>query len=83
MNGSLSPTTIAPDRCPLCGARNSCALATAKPGTALDCWCFHTTVNQAALAQLPPDAVTKACLCPSCARRSDARLSDTHRAADS
>lgn len=78
MNGSPPDTPIAPDRCPLCGARNSCALATA-PSTATDCWCFHTTIGGTALAELPPDALGKACLCPNCARRGDVRRSDARR----
>ncbi|WP_442881574.1 cysteine-rich CWC family protein [Comamonas sp.] len=32
------------------------------------CWCMQTPVSKDALAQLPPEARGKACICPVCAQ---------------
>jgi hypothetical protein len=64
------PTTpIDPGRCPLCGHGNSCAMelerCTGLPQPA--CWCTAQAIAPETLAQLPPEAVNRACLCPGCA----------------
>lgn len=59
--------TLDPTRCPLCGQRNSCALA--EPGAdGAACWCFGTTVDPGALQRIPPESIDRACLCPRCAQ---------------
>lgn len=53
--------------CPACGQPNSCAQADSdSPVT--HCWCFEVTITPQALADLPPEALDRACLCPRCAQ---------------
>lgn len=63
------PTPFNPSLCPLCGQANQCAMelerSTGQPQP--PCWCTTQTVAPQALAQLPPEAVNRACLCPRCA----------------
>jgi len=59
--------TFAPDRCPLCGGPNDCAMVKNDPGT---CWCFSTPIPDAVLAQLPEEARNVACVCRACAAKS-------------
>ncbi len=58
-----------PTRCPLCGARNACAMelerSTGQPQG--PCWCTQATFDADLLARVPPQAQGKACLCPACA----------------
>tara|TARA_R110000764_G_scaffold49780_1_gene109921 strand:+ start:41473 stop:41694 length:222 start_codon:yes stop_codon:yes gene_type:complete len=60
----MQPTQT--ELCPLCGNTNQCSLADGAENTA-PCWCFGVTVSQEALAQIPPEQINKACLCPRCA----------------
>ncbi|HTO20667.1 MAG TPA: cysteine-rich CWC family protein [Pseudomonas sp.] len=53
-------------RCPLCGAANQCAPASAGHFD-VECWCTQATVSPQALQRLPADQVDRACLCPRCA----------------
>lgn len=57
---------LANHECPLCGGANECASALA--GTLnVECWCSKTTVSAEALARVPAEQRSKACLCPRCA----------------
>ncbi len=51
-------------RCPLCGSPNLCAVA-ADP-SASQCWCEGEQFPRALLAQVPEEAVGKACICRAC-----------------
>jgi hypothetical protein len=53
-----------PDRCPLCGGGNACAMAA---GDASPCWCLAAVFDEALLARVPPAARGRACICPACA----------------
>lgn len=56
--------------CPLCGADNRCAQASAgDPG--VQCWCMELVIDPASLAQIPESLRGKACLCRACAQRSE------------
>ncbi|TFY98101.1 cysteine-rich CWC family protein [Ramlibacter rhizophilus] len=66
-----------PERCPLCQRPNACALEEARrTGQAQGpCWCTQAAFSPALLAQLPPEARGKACICAACARPTPAPLS--------
>ena len=52
--------------CPLCGGDNACAVAAGR--AAGDCWCHKASIDPAALAAIPREAVGKACVCAACGR---------------
>lgn len=65
------PTTAPtpdPDRCPLCGGDNRCAMeierATGQPQP--PCWCTTANFPPDLLARLPAEAAGKACICAGC-----------------
>ncbi len=58
MSGELRP-----DRCPICGGLNECAMAAGKT----ECWCANVTISEQALARVPEEAKGKVCLCAKCA----------------
>lgn len=61
-------TTVDPTRCPLCGERNLCVLASgAEPGT--PCWCGTVSIPAATLALVPEQAKNVACICRACAEK--------------
>jgi glucose-6-phosphate 1-epimerase len=70
------------DRCPLCGAANTCAVAAAKddPGAFERCWCRDATVDAATIARVPPELVDRACICRRCVEIDAAPLPDGVRA---
>ncbi|MEI9959604.1 MAG: cysteine-rich CWC family protein [Limisphaerales bacterium] len=51
--------------CPLCGQPNECQLCTnaAYKGP---CWCAKVKIPDELLAQIPPEACNKACVCRDC-----------------
>jgi alpha-ribazole phosphatase len=53
-----------PDRCPLCGEENSCAMAAGKSVSA--CWCNGARVSREALEQVPASSRGVVCVCPRC-----------------
>lgn len=56
-----------PQRCPLCGEPNGCAMAAgAAEGS---CWCASVTIPRAALECIPVAARGVACVCRRCAER--------------
>lgn len=60
---------IDPDRCPLCGGPNGCAME-AQRLTGQEqppCWCTRVDFSADLLAKVPVDAKGKACICPACA----------------
>ena len=64
-----TPVTPDPERCPLCGQANLCAmeaerLSGVKQGP---CWCTQVDFNRAALDAIPAAARGKACICQACA----------------
>lgn len=63
-NGTANPSDI---RCPLCGARNECAMAQTAGSTDVACWCTQVEIDRKALARIPRDRIGQACLCPRCA----------------
>lgn len=60
---------IDPARCPLCGGPSGCAMeaqhSTGQPQP--PCWCTRVAFSAQLLAQVPPAAKHKACICPVCA----------------
>ncbi|WP_430461882.1 cysteine-rich CWC family protein [Thalassolituus sp. LLYu03] len=56
-------------RCPLCGEDNQCAVAAGDEATS--CWCFAPglTTPAALLAQIPPEARNRQCVCAACVAR--------------
>ena len=66
-----TPAAPDPQRCPLCGQANLCAMETArltgvKQGP---CWCTQVDFNRTALDAIPATARGKACICQACATR--------------
>jgi len=64
-----SAGAVPPDRCPLCGGGNACAMAA---GDGSPCWCVAAVFGEALLARVPLDARGRACVCAACAA-ADAR----------
>lgn len=60
--------TIDPSKCPICSEPNQCAQEVAKATckTPEACWCMTTTFSAELLAQVPAEAVKKACICARC-----------------
>jgi len=69
MPADTPPTAIQPSQCPLCGLANRCAMELERSSgiAQAPCWCTTQSVAPEALAQLPPEALNQACLCPRCA----------------
>ena len=70
MSGDPSPAAgaaaaVPPDRCPLCGGGNACAMAAG--GDAPPCWCVAATFDDALLERVPREARGRACICAACA----------------
>ena len=66
MKADFDPIDTA--RCPLCGGPNGCAMAQAGDGaTPAACWCRDAEFTPALLAQVPPEARRRACICAACA----------------
>ena len=66
MKADFDPIDTA--RCPLCGGPNGCAMAQAGDGAApAACWCMDVDFPPALLAQVPPEARRRACICAACA----------------
>jgi hypothetical protein len=59
-----------PDRCPLCGQSNQCAMQVQRTTgvTQPPCWCSRTSFDPALLASVPQQLRDKACICPVCAQ---------------
>lgn len=55
---------LPPDRCPLCGEPNACAMAADEAGP---CWCFTTPIAEGVIERIPPDQRGRACVCQRCA----------------
>ncbi|MEJ7931585.1 cysteine-rich CWC family protein [Ramlibacter sp. AN1015] len=68
-----APAPISPERCPLCGADNLCAMERERlTGEAQPpCWCTGVTFGAALLERVPEPARLRACICPTCARGAD------------
>lgn len=69
------PPTVDPNRCPLCGGDNLCAMeierATGQPQP--PCWCLSSSFAPELLAQLPAQADGLACICARCVAAHAAR----------
>ncbi|MFK7604595.1 MULTISPECIES: cysteine-rich CWC family protein [unclassified Pseudomonas] len=57
---------ISPSLCPVCGARNDCALASPELA-AHPCWCYNVSINPERLKALRVEQLDLTCLCPRCA----------------
>ncbi|WP_196160358.1 cysteine-rich CWC family protein [Reinekea sp. G2M2-21] len=55
--------------CPLCQQENHC---TANE----QCWCFQTDIPTELVAQVPPAAKNKACICRACVEKAQSTFSD-------
>jgi len=71
MQTSTSSTPPDPQRCPLCGVENQCAmeLERATGQKQPPCWCTEQTFGVDVLARIPKMARGKACICAACASR--------------
>lgn len=58
------PRELATDTCPLCKAKNACAVDE-KNG----CWCMNSSVPAELLITLPAELRGVACICASCIAR--------------
>jgi hypothetical protein len=56
-------TGIDPQRCPVCGHPNECAMVAGK-GV---CWCFNERISPEVMERIPQEARGIACLCSECA----------------
>jgi hypothetical protein len=59
-----------PNRCPLCGRPNQCAMEVErKTGVKQPpCWCTQVKFDAALLSNVPEEANGKACICAACAK---------------
>ncbi|MCW8883984.1 MAG: cysteine-rich CWC family protein [Motiliproteus sp.] len=62
----MTMNNLSPQRCPLCGEENSCAMASNNSNSETPCWCFSDKVPEALLKQLPPHQRGKVCVCRRC-----------------
>ena len=78
-----APASVAPSRCPLCGAANICAMEVAREtGVAQPpCWCMSATFTAALIDSVPAPARGKACICAACAAARAAAASFTETTA--
>ena len=71
MDPRSTNTAFAPDRCPLCGEPNGCAMAAGASGSestcAQPCWCVNARFSPELLARVPAAAQRVACICARCA----------------
>jgi hypothetical protein len=74
MINALSKPAYAADRCPLCGEPNACAMELEKATGEVQasCWCVNMGFTPELLAQVPPEAQGKACICAKCAQAAKA-----------
>ncbi len=74
----MTPPTVDPCCCPLCGQPNACAMATPKIGaeTTAPCWCTLVEFSADLLKQVPEAARNKACICAACVAKSQDALPD-------
>lgn len=57
--------------CPLCGQPNQCAMEQRQGESApVPCWCTTVVFSAELLGRVPDAARNLACVCPSCAARS-------------
>lgn len=63
---------LSPDRCPLCGGPNACAMA-ADGGS---CWCFSTPIAPGVIERIPEERRGQACVCQACAAGQQAQAND-------
>jgi uncharacterized protein (TIGR00290 family) len=59
----LLPAEMRPDRCPLCGGNNACAIVFGEQG----CWCYTERIPGETRERIPPYARNIACVCQRCA----------------
>ncbi|WP_345064994.1 cysteine-rich CWC family protein [Acidovorax lacteus] len=65
-----SAPTAPPERCPLCGGPNGCAMAAGQPPES--CWCMQATLDPAALARIPAADRGLRCVCAACGQAQSA-----------
>ncbi|APW44324.1 cysteine-rich CWC family protein [Rhodoferax saidenbachensis] len=63
-----------PNRCPLCGQGNQCAMEVEKATGQKQppCWCTHATFSADLLARIPDTLRNQACVCAACAAKTSA-----------
>ena len=63
--------TVTATLCPLCGQPNRCAMEVEKETGEKQppCWCTGVDFSADLLAQVPPAAQRKACICQACAEK--------------
>jgi len=63
----MTPLTLDPCLCPLCGEPNACAMASGDAASAGPCWCMRVHFGADLLAQVPEAARSRSCICQRCA----------------
>ncbi|HXD43020.1 MAG TPA: cysteine-rich CWC family protein [Ramlibacter sp.] len=73
----MTSSLRAPERCPLCGQPNQCAMEVERATGARQppCWCTRATFTEELLQQVPADARGHACICAACAQSLSLRTS--------
>jgi hypothetical protein len=59
-----------PERCPLCGQPNQCAMELERITGQKQppCWCTQVDFSTDLLARVPQEAKNRACICAACAK---------------
>jgi hypothetical protein len=67
------PAAPDPRLCPLCGAASQCAMEAQRENGVKQppCWCTQVDFDRQVLQAIPPAARGLACICRSCAARTD------------
>lgn len=71
----MTQATVDPNRCPVCGLSNQCAMQ-AQKATGLEqppCWCTRADFSPELLASIAPGQRGLACICARCAQAGAAR----------
>ena len=65
---------IDPNRCPLCGKPNQCAMEVERETGVKQppCWCTQVTFDAALLSSVSEEARGVACICAACAQKNGA-----------
>lgn len=74
----MAETTLLVDQslCPLCGKINQCVMEIERETGVKqeECWCVGMHFSDDLLASVPASARSLACICPSCAAKTQANL---------
>jgi hypothetical protein len=74
----MNAPSYPPERCPLCGKGNQCAMEVERTTGRKQppCWCTQATFDAALIDGLAPEAKGQACICAACAAASSLKTPD-------